>query len=1183
MELAGDGLFGIFGHTGSGKSTILDAITLALYGSVKRASKNTQGILNSQKDRLEVTFTFAIGSAQERRTYRVERSFRRNKDKRDSVQAGVCRFLTVQAADEQLIADSPTEVTRQIEAIIGLNMEDFTRSVVLPQGEFAQFLRLKDSDRVRMLERIFALAEYGSKLTEKVKAERERLDNELKQLEGILGELGSVSAETLEQLRQELAGKEAERQEIVAQAEIAEAAYQAAAALWDLQQELERLRLAESEHLQNAAAIVLAKETLRQAEAAALVQPYFEACQREERIVTAGRTELEQAAAQLQQEEIHFQQVKTCYETVQEEYKQRQPELVAKQERLRQLQGDVAELEVRTAALTRLLQEQRTVAERVAKLKERLEKGEKYKLDKETERRQLESTINELAVNPAFRQKVLIGERLEHTRETRQAEVAKLTKTLTEALQTQQGLTEQLRQQQAMAAEIAERIGSLDTERMTHQQQKPGDWSGLAAQQDQLNRLERKLESLTGLRSGQEVDQTELEMIMSRIAEHQSLIAVENTAMETARARLIALEGERGQRQERLKQHEIQNYAATLAQTLGDGRPCPVCGATHHPQPAPGVRPIELEQEQLALVELDRQVGAAQAQLEQRTRQVLQYQLLLERDREQAAKLQQKLVETATQLEAAALELPQAFREQTPEVWLRLLEAEQGRLVQLQQALVAWEERDNLLASQLPTLGTQRAEREMIGHQLAVQLTACRESIAVLEPERILTQANLAQVQAELAAIQTELGIENFQAQLEAITAKDQQIEACRSQAVLVNAELTKAEQLFNGLQQELQKAEADWNRQEADRQNLERDIQERHAKITVVTGGQTVAALLAELLENLTQLEQRVTAAQGDYEKSQALTQTIRNRVVAAESTVRAAQQSLDHDRETFRQQLAVHGFAEAEFAAAQRDPAQREALQQTILAYEDTAQRLQTQIEQNLRKLAGRTITATDWEATQLQRNDRNLAKEVIAGVIGGLQSTLQTMAAKYERIKVYQKDRQKLAARKGTVDELAKLLQGDALVAYIAEEHLRYIIQDASRRLQNLTHVRYLLKLDENKEFCIVDNGNGGLARPVSSLSGGETFLVSLALALALSSKIQLNGKNPLEFFFLDEGFGTLDPQLLEAVMDSLEQLRQEQMMIGIISHVPELRNRISRRLIVTPSGVGGEGSRVRIERS
>ena len=102
-------------------------------------------------------------------------------------------------------------------------------------------------------------------------------------------------------------------------------------------------------------------------------------------------------------------------------------------------------------------------------------------------------------------------------------------------------------------------------------------------------------------------------------------------------------------------------------------------------------------------------------------------------------------------------------------------------------------------------------------------------------------------------------------------------------------------------------------------------------------------------------------------------------------------------------------------------------------------------------------------------------------------------------------------------------------------------------------------------------------------VTSLSGGETFLTSLALALALSEQIQLKGQSPLEFFFLDEGFGTLDNNLLDTVIDSLERLSSKERVIGLISHVPELRSRIGRRLIVDPPSSQGDGSRVRVEKA
>jgi len=76
--------------------------------------------------------------------------------------------------------------------------------------------------------------------------------------------------------------------------------------------------------------------------------------------------------------------------------------------------------------------------------------------------------------------------------------------------------------------------------------------------------------------------------------------------------------------------------------------------------------------------------------------------------------------------------------------------------------------------------------------------------------------------------------------------------------------------------------------------------------------------------------------------------------------------------------------------------------------------------------------------------------------------------------------------------------------------------------------------------------------------------------------------LKGQSPLEFFFLDEGFGTLDSNLLDNVLDSLERLSDKERVIGVISHVPEMRARISRRLIVTPPSEDGAGSKVKVER-
>ena len=86
----------------------------------------------------------------------------------------------------------------------------------------------------------------------------------------------------------------------------------------------------------------------------------------------------------------------------------------------------------------------------------------------------------------------------------------------------------------------------------------------------------------------------------------------------------------------------------------------------------------------------------------------------------------------------------------------------------------------------------------------------------------------------------------------------------------------------------------------------------------------------------------------------------------------------------------------------------------------------------------------------------------------------------------------------------------------------------------------------------------------------------FLASFSLALALSTQIQLRGRYPLEFFFLDEGFGTLDSETLEVVFESLGSLRTSDVLVGFISHVEDLKQRLPRSLVVTPAEPGGQGS-------
>ena len=161
-------------------------------------------------------------------------------------------------------------------------------------------------------------------------------------------------------------------------------------------------------------------------------------------------------------------------------------------------------------------------------------------------------------------------------------------------------------------------------------------------------------------------------------------------------------------------------------------------------------------------------------------------------------------------------------------------------------------------------------------------------------------------------------------------------------------------------------------------------------------------------------------------------------------------------------------------------------------------------------------------------------------------------------------------------GLLEQIRSLAEKDKFMEFIAVEYLQEIASGANNLLLHLTNGRYFLVYDKN--FEVGDNFNGGALRGVHTLSGGETFLVSLSLALALSSVIHQKSMRPIEFFFLDEGFGTLDDELVDTVMDSLEKLKNDNFSIGIISHVGELKNRLENRITVIKAD-GEHGSSIR----
>ncbi len=162
---------------------------------------------------------------------------------------------------------------------------------------------------------------------------------------------------------------------------------------------------------------------------------------------------------------------------------------------------------------------------------------------------------------------------------------------------------------------------------------------------------------------------------------------------------------------------------------------------------------------------------------------------------------------------------------------------------------------------------------------------------------------------------------------------------------------------------------------------------------------------------------------------------------------------------------------------------------------------------------------------------------------------------------------------------ISSIKSLLQGKKFVEFIARKDLEEVVYFASEEFNRLSNGKYFLKLSEySLDIEVVDNLQGGKCRGIKSLSGGETFIISLCLSLSLSKKIQMKKNSVIEFFFLDEGFGSLDNEALDNVTDSLMRLKSDNINIGIITHVDKLKERVPKILYVENTA---NGTSVRID--
>ncbi|WP_342490331.1 exonuclease subunit SbcC [Bacillus sp. FSL R5-0443] len=1104
--LSGAGVFGIFGPTGSGKSSILDAMTLALYGKVERAANNTHGILNHAEEQLAVSFTFALQSGH-RVSYKVERVFKRTDETK--VKTALCRLIEIKE-EQTVLADKANEVNKKVEELLGLTIDDFTRAVVLPQGKFAEFLSLKGAERRHMLQRLFNLEQYGDRLVKKLRRRAQEAAAKKNEMLAEQSGLGDAGEDALKQAEQQFHEANERLEEAEKKRVRAKERFENHQEIWNLQTERDEYERREKKLEERRPYITDLTERLKEAETALALEPYADRYTEAVRRKQHAEREHELAKRKSEAETVSFTRQNEAYEAWRAHKAEQEPKLVKEEE-----------LYQRLSAIEQKLLEAK----------------------KEAEKTNAEHSKKEEEYEAASKQLAGVKDRLTRG-QNRQNE-------LKEELKAVQ-VTADERKKCQTAAQLA--AGFQQT-----QEQITKERANLTTQLKNVEKLNGESESLTAKAKTEEEDITHA---------YQTLQTVYHMVCETERSLKAAAErADKTQADLRRRSEEARTAALTkeLSEKLIEGKPCPVCGSTQHDRPRSAhetFSPDTAVQEQLQQVEALLSEAAALSQ------EVLTAKVALEeqsgRFTEECPFLQSARV---PELEAASSISGRPLDEAFSAVRLEWK--------QMKQDMLSVKEKVTRLISahqQTVKQAEQLAERIRYEEKEAGRLRHSLEELESLSESR-LNQYN------EVCGDIPPNRIDAWQA---SIDEKDRQAEECEKRIETSIAFLKEHEEEKERLQEMKHRLERERLELHYASERLQQVIDGYEQELGTAAEETSISAKLEAVRQELQLLKFKEQSLFDALKQAQQSLNDAKGRESGSLMSLRDAETSLEKAQNDWRVRSKDTGFAEPDQVKKSLLPQGRaEEMKKEIDEFMDTSKQLSANISRVTDKLAERRISEEEWTASVSLLKQAEAESGAAMEEKGAQAKAFAVMQKQHKRFKEIEAELKSWQTQIDKLDKLQSVCKGNTFVEFLAEEQLESVARDASARLGALTRQRYAILVDSEGGFVMRDDANGGVKRPVSSLSGGETFLTSLSLALALSAQIQLRGQYPLQFFFLDEGFGTLDQGLLDTVVTALEKLQSDNLSVGVISHVQELRARLPKKLIVHPSEPGGKGTRVTLE--
>lgn len=1180
--LASAGLFAITGPTGAGKSTLLDALCLALFGAVPRLNNtgrdakvpDADGEIATGDPRTLLRRGTGEGYAEvdfvgvDGRRYRARWEANRAREKAGGkLQASRQSLRDID--QDQLLASQKGEYKTQLEAALGLNFEQFTRAVLLAQSEFSAFLKADDNDRSELLEKLTDTALYtrlGRRAFDKTKEAREAHKLLQDQATGVTPLTPEARAELDERFnaaQQQLKLQQAQLKQLEQQhswlkdlRQLQDAQQAAAEQLHSAQQQWEslageRLKLTRLEQL-----APQRHQFARKTELDAQLTPLaaqIAAHTRQHGELNERQTQLEQA----------LDAAKIALTEAQQRNSESAPLLrqaFEEQSTLARLAKDTAlSADARQAAEQACTQGQSAIQalqEKQAEVAERLQKMA-AELEQSAHLAPLSDAWN--AYRDRLQQLMLIGNRLNKG----QAELATLEQNASqsaEALATQKQQLEVLfKEAGAEPDAVAEQIGILGT-----------------LLQDNRKQL-RAIEDLTRLwASQQELEKRGAELQQRLLDAQQERERLTQDGVKS-KAELSVAEQTLNVTRELLERQRLARSASVeeLRAQLQDDQPCPVCGSNEHPYHQPEALLQSLgrhdESEQASAQQAVDQLKEKLTELRAEVGGVIARQKELLQQQEQ---LTAQLQALAPSLEAHPL-APQLLNQDADkrDAWLT------RQTDQLNQSITQDEQRQSALL-------TLQQDAARLTQQLRNAETAHQQAAQHLSNQQRELSSDRQRLDEELTA---------FASLLPADTLEALRVEPA---ATFMQLDRQIAERLAQVDQQKEELAE-----QQQRQQTLEKEQDRQHSRVQQLQSAeqqfsalaaqqQACQAQLAQLLGEHNsaehwqqQLEQAVDQARNAETSTAAELQNVRTQRVQVGAELKAQQerlQALQSEDNELTQKIADWRG---------RHPELDDGGLEDLLRVDDTQlselrQRLQHNekaIEQAKVLLQERDQRLADHQA----QHNGNLDAEQLAGALADLQNQFNLSEQQCAELRAEQaEDQRRQNANQALAQQIADAYAeyqrwarlnaligsatGDTFRKIAQAYNLDLLVHHANVQLRQLVK-RYRLKRGGSMlGLLVMDTEMGDELRSVHSLSGGETFLVSLALALGLASMASSTLK--IESLFIDEGFGSLDPESLQLAMDALDGLQAQGRKVAVISHVQEMHERIPVQIQVQRQGNG-----------